>query len=119
MPNMFPNKSLRILKLFLERTQLPFEMMFVLTQTMQAATLELAEFYNKDRSQIDVETLIPYLALIVIAGVAQVEPDNQKHCFKTRLLMAEFFTVRESMLGGDFYAFATVRNVEQMIDQTE
>ena len=50
MPNMFPNKSLRILKLFLERTQLPFEMMFVLTQTMQAATLELAEFYNKDRS---------------------------------------------------------------------
>lgn len=87
-------------------------MTFVLSQTLQQATVELAEFYNKDKGQIDADTLLPYLVLIVIHGVSQSEQDFVKRGFLTRLVMAEFFTVREGMFGSDYYAFASFRNVE-------
>ena len=38
---------------------------------MQAATIELAEFYNRDRGKIDADTLMPYLLLIVITSVSE------------------------------------------------
>ena len=45
--NMKPDKSLRILKLLITKSQLPYEMMFILSKTMQMAAQELAVYHEK------------------------------------------------------------------------
>jgi len=70
--NMNPDKSLKILKLLLTKSQLPYEMVYILGKTMQVAAIELGTYYNKDSNQIDAETMIPYLVYVVIRAVQEV-----------------------------------------------
>lgn len=153
LPNMKPNKSLKIFKLFLTKSQLPYEMVFVLCKCQKVAIQELAEFYNRDQSQIDAETMMPYILYIVVRGIMEVsfehfnkkrndmlqqaaegaedmataeemyasEPYQQDHlmdsAFISRMLMIEFFTVKEQSFDESQYAFVTFKNVEEMIDK--
>ena len=153
LPNMKPNKSLKIFKLFLTKSQLPYEMVYVLCKCQKMAIEELAEFYNRDRSQIDADTMMPYLLFIVIRGIMEVnfehfnkkrnglllqgseaaeevpsadqmylsEPYQPDHlmdsAFISRMLMVEFFTIKELSFDETQYAFVTFKNVEEMLDR--
>lgn len=46
-PAMQPSRSLKLIKLFLTKSQLPYEMVYILGKCMQTVAQELAEFYNK------------------------------------------------------------------------
>ena len=72
LPNMKPTKSLKIFQLFLVKSQLPYEMIFLLNKSMKMVSVELAEYYSKDQSDIDLDTIIPYLLLVIIQGVTEV-----------------------------------------------
>jgi hypothetical protein len=69
---MKPTKSLKIFQLFLVKSQLPYEMIFLLNKSMKMVSVELAEYYSKDQSDIDLDTIIPYLLLVIIQGVTEV-----------------------------------------------
>ena len=69
---MKPNKSLKIFKLFLNKSQLPYEMIFVLGKCMQIVAQELGEFLNKDPREIDADTIVPYLVYVVVLGIKEV-----------------------------------------------
>lgn len=155
---MKPSKSLKIFKLFLTKSQLPYEMIFVLSKCQRMAIQELSEYYGKDASQIDAETMMPYLLYVVVRGVYEVnmeeignnktlimtkkesttskegeeEQDNTEYdmecytqdhlmrtAFKSRMLMIEYFTVKELSFDEGQYAFVSFKNVEEMIDKCE
>ena len=69
---MKPTKSLKIFELFLVKSQLPYEMIFLLNKSMKMVSVELAEYYSKDQSDIDLDTIIPYLLLVIIQGITEV-----------------------------------------------
>lgn len=147
LPNMKPNKSLKIFKLFLTKSQLPYEMVFVLEKCVKMVMTELAEYYGKETSQIDADTMIPYLNYVVIRGIheanqeqlakskspsdgeteaAQADPTDeevysQDHlmntAFKSRLLMVEYFTIKELGFGESNYTFVTFKTIEKMLDE--
>lgn len=70
-PNMQPGRSLDIFKIFLTKSQLPYEMVFALGKCMQMCTLELAEYYNKEPKEIDADMIVPYLILVTVIGIHQ------------------------------------------------
>lgn len=72
---MEPNRSLKLMKLFLTRSQLPYEMVFILGKCMQMCAQELADYYNKQANQIDAETIVPYIVLVVVMAVHEVYAD--------------------------------------------
>ena len=112
LPNINPDKSVRIFKIFLQKSQLPYEMIFILGKVMQAVAKELGDYLGKEPGEIDADTIIPYLTYVILKGISEVnreesklhtEPNSdpvlysQEHlintCFKSRLLMIEFFTI--------------------------
>lgn len=76
-PNMQPNRSLKLIKLFLTKSQLPYEMVYILGKSMQMAASELAVYFNKEPNQIDAETIVPYIIMVVIRAVAEVNQQAQ------------------------------------------
>ena len=72
---MEPIKSVKLMKLFLSKSQLPYEMVFILGKCMQMVAIELAEYYNKQPNQIDAETMVPYIMLVVILAVKEVNTE--------------------------------------------
>lgn len=47
-------------------------MIFLLNKSMKMVSVELAEYYSKDQSDIDLDTIIPYLLLVIIQGITEV-----------------------------------------------
>ena len=41
-------------------------MIFILNKSMKMISVELAEYYSKDQSDIDLDKIIPYLLLVII-----------------------------------------------------
>ena len=101
-------------------------MIFILGKVMQMVALELGEYYNKEPREIDADTIVPYLVFVIIKGVSEVNEGitefSQAHlmntAYKVRLLMVEFFTIQEMNFGEGYYAFASFKNVEKMIEDT-
>ena len=104
---MKPTRSLKIFKLLLTKSQLPYEMTYIMGKSLQMATKELAEYYGKETREIDADSLMPYLLYITILAVSQVNEDKDveeqsqlysiEHLMNTsikvRLMMVEFFTI--------------------------
>ena len=57
LPNINPDKSVRIFKIFLQKSQLPYEMIFILGKVMQAVAKELGDYHGKEPGEIDADTI--------------------------------------------------------------
>ena len=82
-PNMKPEKSLKIFKLFLKKSQLPYEMLHILGKCMQVVAQELGEFMNKDPREIDADTIVPYLIYVVVLAIKEVNDHAKKEIEET------------------------------------
>ena len=69
---MKPNKSLKIFKLFLTKSQLPYEMVYILGKSMQMVAQEVGDYYDKPANKMDADAIVPYLLYVMILGVAEV-----------------------------------------------
>ena len=69
---------MRIFKVFLQKSQLPYEMIFILGKVMQVVAKELGDYYGKEPGEIDADTIIPYLAFVIMKGIAEVNTEELK-----------------------------------------
>ena len=53
-------------------------MIFILGKVMQVVAKELGDYYGKESGEIDADTIIPYLALVIMKGIAEVNTEELK-----------------------------------------
>ena len=70
-----PEKSCNLLKVFLKRSQLPYEMMFILGKTMKMIINELSFYYKKETKEIDTDTIIPYIVVVLIKAITETHQE--------------------------------------------
>ncbi len=70
-----PEKSSKLLKVFLKRSQLPYEMLFILGKTMKMMINELAFFFKKESKEIDTDTIIPYIVVVLIKAITETHQE--------------------------------------------
>ena len=70
-----PEKSSKLLKVFLKRSQLPYEMLFILGKTMKMMINELAFFFKKENKEIDTDTIIPYIVVVLIKAITETHQE--------------------------------------------
>lgn len=63
------------MKVFLKRSQLPYEMLFILGKTMKMIINELSFFYKKEPKEIDTDTIIPYIVVVLIKAIAETHQE--------------------------------------------
>ena len=63
------------MKVFLKRSQLPYEMLFILGKTMKMIINELSFFYKKEPKEIDTDTIIPYIVVVLIKAITETHQE--------------------------------------------
>ena len=63
------------MKVFLKRSQLPYEMLFILGKTMKMIINELSFFYKKEPKEIDTDTIIPYIVVFLIKAITETHQE--------------------------------------------
>lgn len=53
-------------------------MIFILGKVMQVVAKELGDYYGKEPGEIDADTIIPYLAFVIMKGIAEVNTEELK-----------------------------------------
>ena len=91
-------------------------MFYVVHETIQMATEELAEHLRKDTQSIDAQMLVPFVVLIVVETFMQIQREGKlQFNMRVFLVMMEYFTVHEFGMSQQDYSFVTFKEVEKIL----
>jgi len=105
-----PSKSVKLFRVLFQ-CQLPYEMRHVMHMTLQEASREVAAHLDKNTSEIDADTLLPYLSLVLVRGF---EEGQDLRCV---LLQVEYFTVHKFSGAGEEYSVTSFVEVENRLQE--